>query len=52
MDTLYGLDAFTPSQIAARVSELGVAKTRPPFPTLFMPACSRGPSSGWARSST
>jgi|KBSMisStandDraft_5_1062788.scaffolds.fasta_scaffold85029_2 formate/nitrite transporter len=36
MDTLYGCDAFTPSDIARRVSELGVAKTRIPLLSLVM----------------
>ena len=33
---LYGLDAFSPSQVAARVSEVGVAKARLPLVPLAM----------------
>ena len=33
---LFGLEAYTPQQIAARVSEVGVAKARLP------PICRRG----------
>jgi formate/nitrite transporter len=36
MDTPYGFDAFTPAQIAQRVSEVGVAKTRLPLLSLVM----------------
>jgi formate/nitrite transporter len=36
MDTIYGFDAFTPREIAQRVSDLGVAKTRLPLLSLVM----------------
>ncbi|MGZ5598837.1 MAG: formate/nitrite transporter family protein, partial [Usitatibacter sp.] len=36
MASLYGFDAFSPREVAARVSELGVAKTRLPLLSLVM----------------
>jgi len=36
MDTIYGFDAFTPRDIAQRVLDLGVAKTRIPLLSLVM----------------
>ena len=33
---LYGLDAFSPREIARKVSDLGVAKARLPWPTMVM----------------
>jgi len=36
MSELFGMDAYTPRQIAARIEEVGVAKARLPLPALFM----------------
>ncbi|MGZ5071658.1 MAG: formate/nitrite transporter family protein [Usitatibacter sp.] len=36
MSPIFGFDAFSPREIAARVSELGVAKTRTPLLSLVM----------------
>lgn len=36
METIYGLDAFSPREVAQRVSDLGVAKTRLPLLSVVM----------------
>ena len=36
MDTAHGFDAFSPREIAQRVSDVGVAKTKLPFTSLVM----------------
>ncbi|MGE5098170.1 MAG: formate/nitrite transporter family protein, partial [Betaproteobacteria bacterium] len=36
METVYGLDAYTPREIAQRVSDVGVAKTKLPLLSVVM----------------